>query len=159
MKKLISLLIILIFVTANFAQEKRAITVDDLWNMKRIGSFDVSSDASKIIFDLTTYDMESNKVQTDIYLINSDGTNLKKIVESASSPQFFDGGSKIFYSKKSQILTNDLTGNSEAKLTDIYTGVSGAEFSIDESMLLFSSSVYPECKTQECNEKIGIAHV
>jgi dipeptidyl aminopeptidase/acylaminoacyl peptidase len=168
MKKLISLLIILIFVTANFAQEKRAITVDDLWNMKRIGSFDVSSDASKIIFDLTTYDMESNKGQTDIYLINSDGTNLKKIVESASSPQFFDGGSKILYSKNSQIYTNNLFSfnsahltdtytaeyeKNEMKLTDIYTGVSGAEFSIDESMLLFSSSVYPECKTQECNEK------
>ena len=54
MKRLISLFIILILVTANFAQEKRAITVDDLWNMKRIGSFDVSPDASKIIFDLTT---------------------------------------------------------------------------------------------------------
>lgn len=153
MKKLLSLILSIIIVSVNIAQEKRAITVDDLWNMKRIGAFDVSPDASKIVFDLTVYDMEKNKGQTDIWLINDDGTNLQKLAESASSPKFFDGGSKIYYSKNGQIFTNDLSGNNEVQLTDIYSGVSGAEFSIDESMLLFSSSVYPECETQECNKQ------
>lgn len=153
MKRLIPLFIIFILLTVNFAQEKRAITVNDLWNMKRIGSFDVSPDASKIIFDLTTFDMEDNKGQTDIYLIDSDGTKLKRIVESASSPQFFDGGKKVYYSKKGQIFVSELNGNNKKQLTNIYTGVSGAELSIDESFLLFSSSVYPECKSQECNKQ------
>lgn len=153
MKKLLLLILSIIIVSVNIAQEKRAITVDDLWNMKRIGAFDVSPDASKIVFDLTVYDMEKNKGQTDIWLINDDGANLQKLAESASSPKFFDGGSKIYYSKNGQIFTNDLSGNNEVQLTDIYSGVSGAEFSIDESMLLFSSSVYPECETQECNKQ------
>jgi len=153
MKKLFTLIFLFTFAAVTFSQEKRAISIDDLWNMKRIGSYDVSPDASKIIFDLTIYDMEENKGQTDIWIINSDGTNLQKIVESASSPIFFDGGSKIHYSQKGQIYTSDLKGNNSKKLTDFYSKVSGAEFSIDESLLLFSSKVYPECKTQECNEQ------
>lgn len=153
MKKLFTLIFLFTFVAVTFSQEKRAISIDDLWNMKRIGSYDVSPDASKIIFDLTIYDMEENKGQTDIWIINSDGTSLQKIVESASSPKFFDGGLKIHYSQKGQIYTSDLKGNNSKKLTDFYSGVSGAELSIDESLLLFSSKVYPECTTQECNEQ------
>ena len=69
----------------------------------------------KLFLILQHYDMEDNKGQTDIYLINSDGTNLKRIIESASSPQFYDGGSKIYYSKNGQIFTNKLTGNNETQ--------------------------------------------
>ncbi len=153
MKKILLLLSLLIFTSTLMAHGKHAITVDDLWNMKRISSYDVSPDGKKIVFDLTTYSMEENKGQSNIWIINSDGTSAKQIVQSASSPKFFDGGNKIYYSRKGQIFTSDLKGNNEVQLTDIYSGVFGSEFSIDESLLLFSSPVYAECETQECNEQ------
>ena len=58
MKKSLSILFLIIFTVVSFAQEKHAITIDDLLNMKRIGSSDVSPDGKKIVFDLTTYSME-----------------------------------------------------------------------------------------------------
>ena len=154
MRKLTLYLGIVLLLTVNyFGQTKRAITVDDLWMMKRIGSYDVSHDAKKIVFDLTEYGMDENSGETNIWIINSDGTNLKQIVESASEPKFIEGGSKIYYSKNDQIFTSDLTGKNETKLTDFYSGISGAEFSVDEGSILFSSKVYADCTTQECNEQ------
>ena len=137
----------------SFAQEKRAITIDDLWNMKRIGSFDVSPDGQKIVYDQTTYSMEGNKGATSIYIMNSDGTNPKLFKEGVSAPKFLTDGSKIFYSKSDQIYISNLNGTEEKQLTDFYSGVSGAELSIDKNSFLFSSKVYPECSTQPCNEE------
>ena len=153
MKNFITILMLLIFTSVTFSQEKHAITVDDLWNMKRIGSYDIAPNGYKIVFDLTTYDMEENKGQTNIWLINSDGTNPKLIIESASTPSFLNDGSKIQYSKKEQIFISNIDGTDEKQLTDFYSGVSGAELSIDQGNLLFSSQVYADCTTQECNEK------
>ena len=152
MKKSLSILILIIFTVVSFAQEKHAITIDDLWNMKRIGSYDVSPDGKKIVFDLTTYSMEENKGETSVYIINSDGTNLKLFKDAASSPKFFKDGSQIHFSKSDQIFISDLKGDNEKQLTDFYSGVSGAELSIDQNSFLFSSKVYPECSTQPCNE-------
>ena len=152
MKKSLSILILILLTVISFAQEKRAITVDDLWSMKRIGSYDISPDGKKIIFDLTTYSMEENKGETSIHLINSDGTNQKLFKEGASSPKFVKDGSKVYYAKSDQIYISDVNGNEEKQLTDFYSGVSGAELSIDQNSLLFSSKVYPECSTQTCNE-------
>lgn len=153
MKKLLSVLVLLVFVSNSFAQEKHAITVDDLWNLKRIGSFDISADAKKIIFDHTTFDMDLNTSQTDIWIINSDGTDLRQVMQSASSPNFYGDNTEIYFTKNGQLLTSDLNGNQVKKLTDFYSGVSGAELSIDKEKFLFSTQVYAECNTQECNEQ------
>jgi dipeptidyl aminopeptidase/acylaminoacyl peptidase len=152
MKKLFLILCLFVFAINLTAQNKHAITVDDLWNMKRIGSYDISPNGKKIVFDLTTYDMDENKGQTDIWIINSDGSKAQKIVQSASSPKFLNDGNGIYYSRDAQIFNCDLKGNKENQITSLYSGVSGAELSIDESLLLFSSSVFAECETQECNE-------
>ena len=47
----------------------------------------------------------------------------------------------------------DLDGSNEKQLTNIYTEASGFEWSADGKKILFVSSVYPDCKTQDCNEQ------
>ena len=147
--------IVLFSVLQITAQDKRAITIDDLWAMKRIGSFDVSPNGKTIAFDQTIYSFETNKGNTDIYLIDSDGTNLRVFKNSEaneSSPKFAPDG-KLTFQKESQIWIADIDGSNEEKLTDIYTGASGIVWTNDGSKFLFTSSVWPECKTQECNEQ------
>ena len=68
----ISLILSILFSLSMFSQTKRAITVDDLWAMKRIGSYDVSPDGKTIAYTLTSYTFEANKGHTDIYLIDVD---------------------------------------------------------------------------------------
>ena len=148
-------LFLILLVTSIAAQNKRAITVNDLWAMKRIGSFDVNSKMNLIAFDFTSYNMEVNKGNSDIYLMNIDGTELRPFKNSEvneSNPVFTPDGKKITFEKEGQIWISDLDGSNERKLTDLYTGASGIKFSNDGNKFLFTSEVYPECITQECNE-------
>ncbi|HOI30422.1 MAG TPA: S9 family peptidase [Melioribacteraceae bacterium] len=155
MKK--TLLLVLLFVTglSLFAQ-KRPMTVEDLWNMKRIGGYDVSPDGKTIAFAVTAYSMDSNKGNSDIWLIDQDGKNLRPLKNSEaneSSPKFLPDGKSISYQMKGQIWTCDYEGKNDLQLTNIYTGASGVVWSKDGNKILFVSSVYPDCTTQECNEK------
>ncbi|MBK9097138.1 MAG: S9 family peptidase [bacterium] len=154
MKKII--LLILIITASIIPQSKHAITIDDFWSMKRIGAYDISPDEKTIVFSLTSYLMESNKGNSDLYLINSDGTNLRVFKNSdsgESEPKFSPDGSKIAYIMNSQIFISDIDGKNEKQITNVYSGASGIEWSNDGKKILFVSSVYPDCTTQECNEQ------
>jgi dipeptidyl aminopeptidase/acylaminoacyl peptidase len=154
-KKIIFLIIVIS--VSIFPQSKRAMTIDDLWAMKRIGTYDVSPDGKTIAFSLTSFTFEANKGNTDIYLINSDGTNLRPFKNSdknENDPKFSSDGMQIAYTMGGQIYISDIDGKNEKQLANVYTGASGIKWSNDGKKILFVSSVYPDCTTQECNEKI-----
>lgn len=156
MKKLLCLfLFTMILILQLPAQEKHAMTVDDLWAMKRIGSFDISPDGNTIAFEQTVYSFEANKGNTDIYLIDSDGQNLRPFKNSdanETAPKFSPDG-KLSFERDGQIWIAELDGSSEKQLTDLYTGASGIVWSNDGSKFLFLSSVWADCKTQDCNKQ------
>ena len=158
MKKIF--LLFIVFSITIFPQPKQAISVDDLWAMKRIGSYDISPDGKTIAFSLTSFTFEANKGNTDIYLINSDGSNLRPFKYSdknESEPKFSPDGKQIAYAMGGQIYVAGLEGKGERQLTNIYTGASGFKWSSDGKKILFVSSVYPDCTTQQCNEEIDKA--
>ncbi len=147
---------LLLFPILVFAQAKHPLTVDDLWAMKRIGSFDLSPDGKTIAFDVTAYNMDENKGNTDIYLINSDGSNLRPLKNSdknESSPHFSPDGKKIAYLVDDQVHTCNLNGSDDEQVTDLYTGVDDYRWSGDGKNFLLISSVYADCGTQDCNKK------
>jgi dipeptidyl aminopeptidase/acylaminoacyl peptidase len=156
MKKIIFLVAILITTLTITAQQKRVITVDDLWSMKRVGSITVSPNGETIAFSLSQYSMETNSGQSDIYLMNIDGNNLRSILnseKSESNPTFSPDGSKLAYQLDGQIWQCNLDGSEKEQPTTIYTGASEIRWSKDGSKILFVSSVYPDCTTEVCNKK------
>jgi len=137
------------------AQTKRPLTVDDMWAMKRVLEFDVSPDGKLIALTVQQYNLETNKGNKDIYLMNSDGTNLRVLKNSEtneSTPKFTPDGKKLSFIKGAQIWMCDLDGNNEIHLTDLYSGVDKIVWSNDGKKILFASEVYPDCENQECNK-------
>ncbi len=152
MKKIIALLVTLF--TLTLAAQTRPLTVEDLWAMKRIGTFDISPDGQLIIFSLTSYDLETNKGNTGIYLINSDGSGFRQVFDSPeneSDPKFLPDGKHFSFNYKGNIWISDITGKDKKELLNLPTGSHGAVWSNDGKKLLFTSKVYPECTSPECN--------
>ena len=120
MKLLLSLVFLLPVLL--FAQSKKPLTVDDLWAMKRIGSFNLSPDGKTIVFSVSTYSMNENKGNTDIYLVNSDGTGLRALKSSEkneSSPVFMPDGSMNPECVRLRILHGIAAWESNQPMTDI----------------------------------------
>ena len=145
----------LLLTIAVMPQVKRAMTVEDLWNMKRVGTFDLSPDGKKIAFGVTTYSMDANKGNSDIYMVNTDGSEFKYVVASEkneTSPKFTPDGKHMAYIKDDQIWTCALDGTNAQQLTNISTGVNDFVWSPANDKILFSSSVYPDCKDDAANK-------
>ena len=154
MKKLLFLIVLIPFIV--HSQSKHPLTVDDLWAMKRIGTYSLSPDGNTIAFDVTAYNVEANKGNTDIYLVNSDGSDLRPLKNSdknESGPVFSPDGKKIAFIRDGKIWTCNYDGSGEELIGDISTGASGIVWSPDGSKILFASSVYPECATDACNKQ------
>ncbi len=154
MKTLLTILLMLPTLLA--AQVKRPLTVDDLWAMKRVGTFELSPEGKTIAFTVTTYNMKENKGKTEIYLVNADGSDIHKLNnsdKSESSPKFSANGKKIAYIVDDQIHTCNLDGSDDQQVTDLYTGVDDYRWSHNGKKFLIISSVYPDCPNQECDKK------
>ncbi len=153
MKKFLAILLLLPVILT--AQQKRPINIDDLWAMKRVGGIELSPSGKTIAFTVTTYSMEENKSKTEIYLVNTDGSDLhlfRQSDKSISNPKFSPDGKKLAYSYDGQIWIADADGSSAEQLTDIYSGASDFKWSPDGAKLLFVSEVYPDCPDQNCDK-------
>ncbi len=132
MKKLFLILILIPFVIQS--QVKHPLTVEDLWAMKRVGSFDLSPDGKTIAFAVTEYDMDENKGNTDIYTVNSDGSDLhplKNSEKNETDPKFSPDGKKIAFIRDGKIWTCNYDGSDDELIADISTGASGIVWSAD----------------------------
>ncbi|MBI1930952.1 MAG: S9 family peptidase [Ignavibacteriales bacterium] len=153
MRNLLLLTISLLYFNNIFSQEKHALSVEDLWNMKRIGSFTISEDGRKIIFDVTAYSMDENKGKSNLWIVNTDGKDLKEFLNTengVSSPQII--GEKVFFNIGDQIYSQSIKDTAKTKVTDFYSGVSGVKFSPSKNKIIFASKVYADCKNQTCNK-------
>jgi dipeptidyl aminopeptidase/acylaminoacyl peptidase len=150
--------LLLVFITASVAvgAGKRAITVEDMWAMKRIGSLALSPDGKWIAFSLTEYSMEQNRGRTDIFLVSTRTGELRQLTTYSGydgHPVWMPDGERIaFVSTRDgspQIYLLDLRGGEARKLTDLPTGVQSFVVSPDGKYFLVQTEVYPEAKTLE----------
>lgn len=154
MKRLLFASVLMLLAAVNIsAQQKHFLSADDLWAMKRIGDADLSPDGKTIAYVITSYSMDKNKGNGDIWLVDSDGKNARALKNSESNetePKFLSDGEHIAYVMDDQIRICRLDGSDDKQLSSIYTGASGIVISRDGKKMLFVSSVYPECTDQDC---------
>lgn len=150
--KRLTVILLLISTALLFAQRKQPMSVEDLWNMKRIGDFDISPDGSKIAYVLTEYSMEENTGQSDIWMANSNGSDFTKVLasdENELQPLFTETGSSLLYKFNKQIWQYNIDTDTSEQVTYFYAGANDPR--IADNKILFTTKVYPDCENEQCN--------
>lgn len=126
----------------------RLMTPEALWAMGRIGSFDVSPDAKQLAYSVSYYSVPLDKSNSELFVINTDGTNNKQITStpfSEGSPKWIKEGSKIAFisseSGSSQLWEMNADGTEKKQLSNVENGIEGFSFSPDEKKVVLISTV------------------
>jgi dipeptidyl aminopeptidase/acylaminoacyl peptidase len=141
------------------AQEsaKHAITFDDLIHMHRVADPQISPDGQWIAYAVSTPDLEANRNAGNIWAVRTSGGDAVQLTSGGhdSSPAWSpDGKTLAFLSSRdgnSQVYFLPMEGGEAREVTHLSTGADIVKFSPDGKTILFTSSVYPDCKDDACN--------
>jgi dipeptidyl aminopeptidase/acylaminoacyl peptidase len=125
--------------------------VNDMLALKRLADPQLSPDGRTVAFTLGTVDKAANRVVNQIHTVGVDGTRQRQITPG-STPRWSPDGKRIAYITGGQIWTMDADGSDKRQVTRISTGAGTPVWSRDGRWIAFTSDVYPECKTDECNK-------
>lgn len=124
------------------------LTPEALWAMGRIGGLSVSPDAKQVVYSTSYYSVPLNKSNTELFVINSDGSDHKQITDSPaseSSAVWIKGGSKIAYlsaeSGTPQVWEMSPDGSNKKQLSHVDNGIEGFLFSPDEKKVVLIATV------------------
>jgi len=136
------------------AAETHPFSVHDMLAMDRISEPAVSPDGKLVVFTLRTTDLEANRGRTDLWVVGTDGTGLRRLTTHEagdSNPVWSPCGKCIFFlstrSGSSQVWRIHLDGGEAMPVTKLPLDVANLGISPDGTLLLFSLDVYPELKT------------
>lgn len=146
------------------AQTRRAITHEDVWLMRRVGSPSVSPDGKWVVFSVTEPAYDPKDEASDLWIASVSGeTPPRRITANKpaeSGVSWSPDSQKIVFSAKregeesSQIYLLDLASGGEAeRLTSLSTGARSPRWNPDGHSLLFLSDVYPGAGDDEANRK------
>ncbi len=128
--------------------ENGRLTPEALWAMGRIGGLSVSPDAKQVLYSVAYYSVEQNKSNRELYLMNADGSDNKRLTVSPfqeSEAVWIKEGKKIAFlsneSGSNQLYEMNPDGSGKKQLTDYDGDIEGFAFSPDGKKLLFISQV------------------
>lgn len=128
------------------------ITPEVLEAFGRINEILPSADGKTIAFTLAYESIEENKANAEIYRMNADGSEVKRLTTSAGSEgnlRWLDNGESIAYigldpeTKTPQIFSISIDGENIKKLSSVENGVDCFEFSPDGKMVIYGSNIKP----------------
>ena len=136
---------------------RRAITFDDLRSMHRVADPQISPNGKFVAYALATPDMDANRNASNIWLVPTAGGAAIQLTQSGhdSGPAWSpDSKSLAFISSRDgnpQVYVLSMEGGESHAITHAPGGVDVVKWSPDGTTILFTSSVYPDCKDDGCN--------
>lgn len=160
MKLFITAALALCLVSSAIA-EKTAFTIADLYKLKTVENPAISPDGKRVAFTVREDDLEKGKGNTDIYVMNIDGSNIHRMTSDPAAdtgPKWSpDGKSILFTSTRkdgSQAWVIPSDGGEATQLTSFAMEVDNLDWVPDGKRIVFSTLVYPECAADnDCNKK------
>ncbi len=145
--------------TSVFAQQK-PFTIIDLYKIKQIRDPQFSPDGKHIVFVVTVSNVEEGKTNSDIYIIDTDGKDLRRLTNNPADDEHprwsRDGKSILFLSDRkdgTQVWLLPIDGGEPTQLTTISTNVSDPIWTPDGKGIILSSDVYLECGADDASNK------
>ncbi len=150
-KTLVAAVLVLVSVTSPFAQNKRAVTFDDVLNVKAVGGATLSPDGSQVLYTVRRWVAEKDRMEarTHIWQVATNGAaparQLTYGERGDSQPQWSPDGRHISFVSsrgtgedvKAQIYLMRADGGEAWKLTDSKENVSSYSWAPDSSRLAF----------------------
>lgn len=124
------------------------LTPEALWAIGRIGEVIVSPDQQKIVYGIRYFSVALDKGNTDLYIMNIDGTNNRALCQTPTSEfniQWSLDGKKIYFLSSSaqgvQLFSIDTNGQNRTQLSNVEGGLEGFKFSPDQKQIVYVQSV------------------
>ena len=138
-------------------RKKQALTVEELWSLKRIGTPTISPDARAACAPVTIYNMEKNEGSTELWLFPIDGSKSRRLTagDKDSEPQWSPDGKWIAFAAKRkddnepQVYLIAPDGGEAVRLTTLATGAMALRWFADSRRIAFVSWVWPDLKTDK----------
>ncbi|MEI6749437.1 MAG: S9 family peptidase [Bacteroidota bacterium] len=147
MKKLSTILLLLFTISSTcFSQNKY--TPELLWKLQRISELQISPDGQTLLFGVSTYKLEENKGERNLFLLPTSGGNPTQITKAngnLSNGIFSPDGKKISYLASadgiSQIWECGLNGENQKQISHSAEDINGFDYSSDQSHVVFIKRV------------------
>lgn len=151
------------FVGAAETPAKHAITHEDVWLMKRLGTPVPSPDGKWVIYSVTDPAYDAKDQWTDLWIKSlADDSAARRLTYSKGGEggvNWSPDSQKIIFSAKregdesTQLYVLNLAGGEAERITSITLGARGGKWSPDGKQVLFISDTYPGATDEEANKK------
>src|SRR5918995_1647396 len=137
--------VLLLAPIAAFAQSKRPLSADDIHNLKEVRDPRRSPDGKWVAYTVTRAIRESDKNDTDVWMVSWDGQQQVQLTfspDSESTPRWSPDGKYLAFvssrqgAKGGQIWLLDRAGGEAVKITDVKGGVSDYAWSPDSRQMV-----------------------
>lgn len=143
---------------ASAVAQPRGFTADDLVRLDRVSSLALSPDGTRVVFVLRETDMEADKGRTDLWIMNADGTGIRRLTTDPandSGPVWAPDGSSIYFlstrSGSSQVWRVEPDGGAVQAVSDLPLDVGHLKVAPDGASLVFSLEVFVDCPDLTCS--------
>jgi len=144
----------------------RPFTVEDLWQVERLGAPSLSPDGAQAVATLTRCAMDENKASSQLWLLSTLGGAPRPLTacgDKDGAPRFSPRGDLVaFTAQREQQGGKDLTpqlyliapdGGEARRAAQVATGVEAFRWCADGQRIVFASWVWPELKGNKAQDE------
>jgi len=158
--RLVAVLALVLATASAAAADTHPFSVQDMMAMDRISAPVASPNGAQIVFVLRKTDLAANKGRTDLWLVNTDGENLRQLTTDLAgdfNPLWSPDGKYVWFlstrSGSAQVWRIATGGGEAEKMTDLPLDVANLMISPDGHHLAFTLEVFPDSPTPADTKK------